>query len=244
MLKKKISSGMMSVFKVFAVLAVVLAIGIKAPQLHGNYIRNKVGSQVVMLTEKTGQAGGTGFAIKTPSGDVLTLTNAHVCGLADKNGTIYAKTDSKRSMPLKVVEVYTKADLCLVSKMPGMTGISVAGSVDIGEELGLVGHPRLLPLTLSRGQLLGYGKVAVLVATEPCEEEVGMYKTVNTAWGPICVELADSAFTNIPAFGGNSGSPVVNIFGNVVGVLYAGDDEVNWGILVPLEAVQDFLKQY
>jgi S1-C subfamily serine protease len=241
---KKIGSNVIKGIKIGLLASAVLAIGIKAPQFHGDYIRSKVGSQVVMLTNKEGNSGGTGFAVKTPSGDVLTLTNAHVCGLADANGTVYAKRDGGRPLPLHVIEAYDKADLCLISKMPGMTGISVAGSVSIGEELGLVGHPRLLPLTLSRGQLIGYGDVAVLVDEGPCKEEGGMYKNVMTMFGPACVEVMRSAFTNIPAFGGNSGSPVVNIFGNVTGVLYAGDNNVNWGILVPLEAVKDFLKDY
>jgi S1-C subfamily serine protease len=241
---KKLGALISSGLKYAIAAAVILGIAVKAPHLHGDYIRNTVGSQVVYLTEKSGRAGGTGFAIKTPSGDVLTLTNAHVCGLADDKGIIYAKTDKTRSIPLKVIELYDKADLCLVSKMPGMTGLKVASSVSIGEELGLVGHPKLLPLTLTRGQLLGYGMVAVLVDTQPCKEDTGMYKTVMSIFGPVCVEISRSAFTSITSFGGSSGSPTVNIFGNVVGVLYAGDNTSNWGILVPLEAVVDFIKDY
>jgi S1-C subfamily serine protease len=230
--------------KVLGIAFLVLAIAIKAPQLHGDYIRNKVGSQVVMLTEKSGRSGGTGFAIKTPSGQVLTLTNAHVCSLADDKGTVYARVEGRRTIPLKVIESYDKADLCLVSKMPGTTGLSVAGSVAVGEELGLVGHPALLPLTLTKGQLLGYGEVAVLMDNLPCEEDVGMYKTIDTPFGPLCIAITNAAFTNIPAFGGSSGSPVINIWGNLTGVLYAGDESVNWGILVKLTAVKDFIKNY
>ena len=228
---------------VLAVALLVLGIAVKAPQLHGNYIRDKVGSQVVMLTEATGRSGGSGFAIKTPSGQTMILTNAHVCNLADKNGTVYARVQDNRPLPLKVIDSYEKADLCLVSKMPGTEGIKLASGVDVGEELGLVGHPALLPLTLTKGQLLGYGDVAVLMQEEPCIKDVGMYQTVNTPWGSICLAIARAGFTNITAFGGSSGSPVVNIWGNLVGVLYAGDEK-NWGILVPREAVADFIKNY
>lgn len=241
---KKIGRNVLNGLRLGTAAAIILAIAIKAPQLHGDYIRSSVGSQVVMLTNKAGNSGGTGFAVKTPSGDVLTLTNAHVCGLADEKGQVYAKTADRRAIPIKVKESYDKADLCLLEKVPGMTGITVASGVSIGEELGLVGHPKLMPLTLSRGQLIGYGDVAVLVSMEPCAEEGGMYKTVMSMFGPVCIEISRAAYTNIPSLPGNSGSPVVNLFGHLTGVLYAGDSSVNWGILVPLEAVQDFLKAY
>jgi hypothetical protein len=97
---------------------------------------------------------------------------------------------------------------------------------------------------LAKGELIGYGEVAVMVSEEPCAEEVGMYKNVPTLFGNVCVEVNHSAFTNIPAFGGNSGSPVVNFWGHLTGVLYAGDNSVNWGILIPLESVIEFLKVY
>jgi len=226
--------------------AAIIITAIRAPQTHSNYIRNKVGSQVVMLTNQEGTHGGTGFAVKTPTGQVLTLTNAHVCAIAqdDKLGNLYAKNDTSRAIPLKVIEVYDQADLCLVQGIPGMSGVKVAGSVDLGENLGLVGHPKLMPLTLSKGELIGYANVAVMIEEGPCERDAGMYKTVDSFFGPVCVELFKAGLTNIPALGGNSGSPVVNIFGNLTGVLYAGDSRDNWGVIVPLDAIKDFLRNY
>jgi S1-C subfamily serine protease len=113
--------------KVLITLGILSTVALKAPQWHGDYIRNKVGSQVVMLTNEEQTSGGTGFAIQTPSGDVLTLTNAHVCGLANAQGVVYAKTADRRPIPLRVLEKYNKADLCLLDKVPGMTGVNFAG---------------------------------------------------------------------------------------------------------------------
>lgn len=235
-IKKIILTGTILILGTYMVL--------NASQYHGDYIRSKVGSQVVFLVNRAGNSGGTGFAIKTPSGDVLTLTNAHVCGLADDSGRVYAKTEAGKTIPLRVIESYTKADLCLLSKVPGMSGLSLASSVRIGEELGLVGHPHLMPLTLTRGQLIGYGQVAVMVSEGPCEREEGMYQTIMSMFGPVCAEIARSGFTNIPALAGSSGSPTVNFWGHLTGVLYAGEEGVNWGLIVPLSAVEDFLSSY
>lgn len=217
---------------------------IKAPQFHGDYIREKVGSQVVMILNYEGNSGGTGFAVKAPSGHVYTITNAHVCGLGAETGKVYAKSDIGRPIPLNILEVSKTSDLCILSGIGRLKGLSLASDVDLGEELGIVGHPRLMPLTLTRGQLIGYADVAVMTAEGPCPKEEGMYRTVMSMFGPVCIEVNRSGLTTIPALGGNSGSPVVNFWGNIVGVLYAGDSSYNWGVILPVEALRELLKEY
>ncbi len=226
-------------------LFVVGAYGVlNASQWHGNYIRQKVGSQTVMLTNEEGNSGGTGFAVQTPNGDVLTLSNAHVCELQNENHEVFAKVSETRRIPLKVIEASKTSDLCLLSGIARMKGLSLASSVNIGEELGLVGHPHLMPLTLSKGELIGYGKVIVLVGEGACEKDEGMYHTISSMWGDACVESFEAGFTNIIGLPGNSGSATVNFYGHVTGVLFAGDNSSNWGIIVKLQDVQDFLKDY
>src|SRR6266853_4157241 len=239
---KKLTNKLSKLILTGIVLGVgVYGIAVKAPQIHGDWIRRSVGSQVVMITNETGNHGGTGFAVKAPSGQVLTLTNAHVCELFACN--LYVRSDTSLPIPLQIIEVSKVSDLCLLSGIGRLSGLKLASGVDLGEELGLVGHPKLMPLTLSRGQLIGYANIAVQVSEEPCKTEEGMYKNVMSFFGPVCVEINRSALTTIPALGGNSGSPVVNVFGHVVGVLYAGDSRDNWGILIPLEAIQEMMKE-
>lgn len=217
---------------------------LKAPEWHGEYIRKHVGSQVVMLTDKTGRMGGTGFALQMPSGEVLTMTNAHICEL-EKKTRIYAHVGRKK-IPLEIVESSKAVDLCLLSGIPSMSGLDVADKVAVGQEIGIVGHPALMPLAVNRGHLLGYEKVIVLAAEGPCEEEGGMFKTEESWMGPVCTEQFNAGLTTVIVLGGNSGSPVIDFYGNVVGVLFAGSgpDMANWGIIVPLAALKDFIKEY
>lgn len=217
---------------------------IKAPEWHNQYIRAVVGSQVVKLTDKSGRSGGTGFSLQMPSGEVLTMTNAHVCEL-EHRGTIYAR-QLRKIYPMTVIEKSTKADLCLLSGMPGMPGLEVADSVSIGQDIQIIGHPALMPLAVEKGQLLGYEKVMVLAHEGPCETEGGMFKTEMSLFGEVCTEQFVAGLTTVVVLGGNSGSPVINWKGDVVGVLFAGPgpDGANWGVIVPLEALRDFIKEY
>jgi len=236
--------------KVYSGLALAVAFAgagyltLKAPQWHDSYLRNKVGSQVVMLTNEENNSGGTGFAIRTPNNQVLTLTNAHVCALQNSKGEVFAGVSESRRIPLHVKEISKTSDLCLLEGIARMDGLSLASSVEKGDELDLVGHPHLMPLTLSKGSLIGYANVIVGLSEGECEKEEGMMKTVIGFWGPICTEQFVAGLTNVPSLPGNSGSPMVNWKGDVIGVLFAGDDEAHWGIIVKLSDVQEFLKDY
>jgi S1-C subfamily serine protease len=215
---------------------------VKAPQYHSSYIRNKVGSQVFLITNKKGDSGGTGFAVKAPSGRVYTLTNAHVCGVAE-NGVVYASSASMRKIPLQIIEKSINTDLCLLTSIPNKDGLEIGKSVQLGEQIGLVGHPHLMPITLSKDELIGYQDVKVLIDEGPCEVDEGMYKTYDSFFGSVCVEEFEAGLSNVPSLGGNSGSPVVNISGDVIAVLFAGN-AANWGILVQLKDITQFLKAY
>jgi V8-like Glu-specific endopeptidase len=58
-----------------------------------------------------------------------------------------------------------------------------------------------------------------------------------------CIEIFVSSAISSPIYGGNSGSPVVNKWGNVIGVVFAGNrTQVNDAYMVPLSYVKDFLK--
>jgi S1-C subfamily serine protease len=233
------------------VLGAILVTGaylvLNAGQMHHDYIINKVGPSVVMITNLSANHGGTGFAIQAPSGKEYILTNAHICVGVERPMIITFKDN--RQVPLQIIEVSSKTDLCLLSAVGNLPALKIGSKLSIGETVGIVGHPALMDITLTKGELIQYMKVAVPVPEEFCvrsKEVNGPFKETGNIFYP-CAEFIDRAGqTNVVILGGNSGSPTVNFYGNVVGVAFAGrsGDGSNWAIIVPLEEVQEFLKPY
>jgi S1-C subfamily serine protease len=217
---------------------------LKAPQFHGDYIRNKVGSRTYKLFHESRRGGGTGFLVKANSGKTYVLTNAHICG---ENGETHVMAEipgKERQIRLRIIEVSEVSDLCLIeAPHDAKSGLKLASEVYPGQELAVVGHPKLMPLTLSRGQYIGNGRISLLAHFGECKVENDNSKTLMSIFGPLCIKFYNAGFTNILALPGNSGSATVDFFGNVTGVLFAGGQD-NWGVIVLLKEVKDFLSIY
>lgn len=276
-LKAKLSSAAQlakSLLKECAKLGLVAALVLSlaglvalAPQIHRSYLRNKVGSRVVKIVklDEKGRVrgGGTGFAIKAPSGENYLLTNAHVCEAFKGSPEIKAQLPDGTIIPRRILEISENTDLCLAEGLPGVEGLSVADDAPKkGQIVNVVGHPRLKPLTLSMGELIGLQEVSILagligdgsqeakdagwLTEEDCQKPKNKIMEFETIFGTIkaCMISVLAYQTSAVALPGNSGSPAVDMWGNVVGVLFAGDSEVHWGMLVTLKDVKDFLKVY
>lgn len=221
-----------------------------SPKLHDAYIESKVGSNVVFLRSPKGasiQGSATGFEVQAPSGKIYTLTNAHVCGLA-KDGLIMAeeKQNSKRFIPLRVLEVYDENDLCLVEGLTGYSGLQLADSIEVGQTGIAIGYPLGEELNISSGRIKGFGNVQLLDQDPICDGPHKRKINVETLFGlmDLCEITRYAAATDLLIYPGNSGSPLVNIYGNVIGVIFASNNRTAWGSAVPLKDVQEFLKAY
>lgn len=209
----------------------------------------KVREQVVMLTDTAGlKGGGTGFAIQTNTGHKYVLTNAHICALTTEGGSLRATSASGAEYFLQVVAVARKDDLCLLSAAPGLNGLVLATSLEEGQTIYVVGHPHLLPNTPSTGLFTYRDFVQVADpeadTQEACDQADGIMRPIQTLFGEImiCVQTRDAGFTNAPTYPGNSGSPVTNGSGDVVGVIFAVNGVL--GYFVPRGRVEDFLNKY
>ena len=155
---KTVLKGLLETLAVIGLFAFISA---KGPEIHGTYIRHSVGSKVVKLTGDS--SGGTGFFVKAPSGRTFILTNYHVCQLKNEAGYInVTKNGDTRSYPKRVIEMDSVHDLCLVESFYDVEGLSLASDVSVGETLGIVGHPKLYQLTLSRGQYIGEATISLM----------------------------------------------------------------------------------
>ena len=256
------------------VLLTVMAFGaLKLPEVHNKYLRYNVGKKVYMIRDSEHSGGGTGFAVQAPSGQTYILTNDHVCEVSSDGLTVLVSGD-EGSMRRRIVSHDGNSDLCLIEGMPGITGLEMANSAPAqGDNMYVIGHPRLMPLHVSEGEITGSEDVSILMGPisiinpETDEEEL-----INPSQGGIapaqcmakknsqqvvdvdlmffvlkvkfCVMTVKNAYaTAITIHPGNSGSPMVNYLGNVEGVAFASNS-TNWGRIVPLQDIKAFLKNY
>lgn len=226
------------------------------PQMHKDYIRSSVGEHVYRIVQNSeANSGGTGFSVQAPSGKNYILTNAHICDMYKGKSEALVELHDGRLIPRKIIEISQYTDLCLIEGLPGASGgLKLASGVEAGEDIMIVGHPRLMNLTISKGEVIeeAYpqifnGMIGPDLTEEQCASQgKNEVLEVNSMFGPvkICITTIRALQTNAVSLGGNSGSPVVNFYGNVVGVLFASDDDVNWGFIVPGDDAADFLSAY
>ena len=163
-------------------------------------------------------------------GNQYTMTNKHVCDMRDN---IKTTTDIRNAIGLyirvglynrKIINIDEKHDLCLLEGLPWQDSFSLASSYDIGEPIYLVGYPRGLPITIREGHIIArFHDFFPWLVTKKRVPYI-MVSAIN--------------------YPGSSGSPVVNRYGNVVGVLFAGQIDIHTdGYAVPLDSINDFLRR-
>jgi S1-C subfamily serine protease len=140
----------------------------------------------------------TGFHLKF-YGKVYIVTNRHVC---DHHKKTYGHDNIQFNDYVgKIIKIDDVHDLCLVTSNR-TEGLVLAEQPALPQDkIYLVGHPRGIGLTIREGRIISEIKQI-------------------TPW----IDLAYLPWTQIstPAYPGNSGSPITNERGEVVGVLFAG----------------------
>lgn len=235
----------------FVLLASVVSIQILSPPAaseqidKGQRFINEYGKHIVQLSGARG--GGTGFEVKTPSGKVVTVTNAHVCEL-NQAGAMQATSVlfPDRKFIIRVLEMSTLTDLCILEPLPTTPGLELAFSENPHGLLYVLGHPFLKPLTLSTGYVTRMDYIDLVQEGEECVGEQKKMKEIMTFFGPVsvCVRSFLAYGTSIEIYPGNSGSPVLNGNGDVVGVVFASDGRDNKGYFIPLNFLADMLRAY
>lgn len=238
---------------ILTILTGVALYSIFNADLRERYIINHVKDKVVyVLDPRTLRSGSTGFFVKAKSGKTVIMTNEHVCHLG-KDGQVSLKINDEdfRFYSAKIIEESATSDLCIIESPFQIDGLTVASGVSQWEKIFVVGHPSLENLTLTEGQVTSFELIQLVleVNTEKtaCEKRGGNFiQDVDAIFGEenFCIKKVFSARTTANVFPGNSGSPVVNKFGNVVGVLFAGNDTSHFGYFVPTIDVRKMLEAY
>ena len=236
--------------------ALSLILTVKSPELHSKWMRHKVGTRVfTMKPHDKYPGGGTGFQVEAASGKSFVITNDHVCEVSTDKQTMVAIDESGNSYKLKILQKSDYSDLCILEGVPNLSGLKLGSNVSLGDIVEAVGHPSLLPLTTAKGEVIAVTDVDILHAwiKEDIymdgidESECSKPKNEITRSGGgrlACLDITKGAYqTNMVIRPGSSGSPVVNSWGNVVGVAFAGD-RYNWGCFVSLNDLKHILSTY
>lgn len=233
---------MLSFIKWILILIVFIYGSVKAPEWHEDYLIYQTSSAVYKLTPADNpNTGGTGFVLDTPAGPRM-ITNAHVCELGLPDGAMMAHQNG----PVQVVRILRLdpiADLCMLEPVLAGGSLSMGSKPSIGDTVAVLGHPSLDPQTFEKGRLVY--KTFIQVAAGWYDEKTcvgpGTSK-VDTWLGAFCVKSYMAYGSNVTIFGGNSGSPVINFYGKVVAVVFAGSTQTNKGYFVTYEDLVRFIQ--
>ncbi|MEG0471480.1 MAG: serine protease [Solibacillus sp.] len=166
-----------------------------------------------VVTINTQDSKGTGFAI---SSDGYILTNEHVI---DDALTISVTFPDGQIYEADVLEAYEQFDLALLkidgTELPYLT-LAKSSQFKAEEHVYFIGNPLYFSGIANEGTLLG-----------------------NTSASSIDTEIM---MMDAPVYKGNSGSPVINETGEVIGVVFATGKREPYGkvgLFIPVEAVHE-----
>jgi S1-C subfamily serine protease len=181
---------------------------------------------------------GTGFIVST---DGLVVTNKHViattCGLPDNLANITGITQDQQAAPLTLLSVDPLNDIAILkftSNPSNLVPVKIADSIKLklGSEAIAIGNALgQLDNTITKGIVSGINRNLVYPDLDECTNQ-----KVNTD-GLIQTDAAISK--------GNSGGPLFDSSGRLIGMNTFGTDEgQNIGLAIPSNIIQSALISY
>lgn len=232
----------------FGVLLFVLMSLLAPAGVSQKEIYRRAASQTFrMLDPDNIKSGGTGFVVKAPSGQTYIVSNAHVCGVSERDHMLAERNG--RMIRTPILEISSETDLCLLVAPPGYDGLEVADSAYILQQVYAVGHPRLGPVTISAGWIRSRETVAISYCRSYRGNRTNFYpspmsRNLEEILAEMeCIKEVDSYVTNAAVQPGSSGSAMLSDEGKVVGVAFAGDP-YGTSLMVPLDRFKRFLQPY
>lgn len=178
---------------------------------------------------------GSGFAVAPDK----VLTNAHVVELTreEKNLVIgVIPSEGRKSYGGRVIAFSPGNDLALIQLEEGSLPVSTfyAGAVSDGQHVTAIGYPG----TVDRAQGLGLRQMV---------EPLGTVKTSGNVSSGRSSQAFDTVLHTAPLAAGNSGGPLVDDCGRVLGVNSFGSvsdgNDAEFGFAVSFREVASFLRQ-
>ena len=239
--------GLIGILFVSSCLYKIKSDQVKSP-LTRKELRSSVGLNTFNIYSNKGH--GTGFLINFEEEKYI-ITNAHVCNGVNYNGFVFAKKNGDIfGEILRIVKVSKEVDLCALSvgAFKFDKGL-VLGSYPVeGDYVAVVGFPLDNNLTMVEGELVGDSETNLVSDSRDSESCKGRWIRANflyellTGYSNYCLVTYESYTTTTPIYPGNSGSALVDKYGEVVGVIFAGrSDSTVSARAVPLADLKAFL---
>lgn len=201
----------------------------------------KLGEAIVFVTDEAGTSGGTGFHVLS-NGQTYVITNHHVCANST-DGTMYLRhNQTDRGQARKILFQSSEADLCVIEKLDDKEALELGESPSRLQHVWVLGHPHLMDLALTDGRVIARTDVQIAEQVQSPDQCQGPKKTLMVSiFGLLCLEKDDVIMTSVPGQPGNSGSPLLDADGKVVGVVVIGS-AFGWLGAVPLPYLKSVLE--
>jgi S1-C subfamily serine protease len=224
-----------------ALVAILFAFGAASsgPVTSKAYNPDRVSRSILRITNEEGNSGGTGFAVRAPSDNVVIVTNDHVCNVGQA-GRVFVRGSSV-SMG-QILKRDFEHDLCAVNIGPYAPSPLPVAERELNrfDAVFVQGHPLLMPQTPVAGKVID--RVIETIGFRPTNGTCPTPATLREGlFGSFCVLNMELMTTTLQIFPGNSGSPVLNEQGAIVGVINSADNRTGWGAYVQLNHLKNFL---
>jgi S1-C subfamily serine protease len=198
-------------------------------------------NQVFMLVSEN-KSSGTGWIMRTKSGKSITITNRHVC----EGNTYMTTTINNRSYKLRILQLSSIHDICILQPVPGVKPLMLSDKIAQDEMIYAVGFPFWPYKHISPGLAKGFIPISRSMDVEPhlCNGEAYSLLSIKvlTASIPktyeVCMFQSNGYATTIPVDAGSSGSPILNINSQVVGMVMLRQGSLSWAHAVPLNMLK------
>jgi serine protease Do len=194
--------------------------------LYDFYLENQEREQIG--TEERQVGAGTGFIV---SDDGLIITNKHVVETEDVSYTVIANNGEKYEAEILAID--TLLDIALVKidaqDLPALN-LGTSADLKVGQTVIAIGNSLgEFSNTVSSGIVSGLSRDIMAGNSQGASTEL----------------LTDVIQTDAAINFGNSGGPLLDVSGNVIGVNVAiANDAQNIGFAIPVDHIRDLLKRY